>query len=342
MFRLRMRILIAFILLSTPAAGLAKPAECTDPATGAKTVIRPGRAQRDLKALRRTMEKYGVHILDLPQAVQERHRNLPDFIANKDWCAVYAQVIAIEDALGRIHIDQSFISAKFTRVERLARSVNPATLPEIERMMAKAAAQMADRRFEKTNAVLNRVVTKVLGFSDVWRLPKSLPDSEVKATAEAKAPPIDAKEVEAGCPSFAKRGKATRENLASTLTRLGELMDRRSIRPFDLKGGEQLVADLTHYNKLSAIWPAARIACALIERTRQVEIDVGLVSKRFQRVRLMREKGQLSSDAEDRYTELVRSAGDHIGNKRFAEAHAELDSLLVLLGEPGRPSGALP
>jgi hypothetical protein len=339
------RFLCLLTVLVWPGLAMAaKSVQCTDPATGDKKAVSVRSVRSGLDRVRRALKKYGIHILDLPQAVQERHSYLPQFLAEKNWCVLNSHVIAIEDALGMMQINQGFIADKFARIERWMRTgiEDPVEKTKAERWLANAAAQMADRRFEDANRLLNKVMGLMFGTSDTWRLPEKLPVPEEATGSSVTAPPIKTKEVEAGCPLLAKRGGATPEDLKSTLAKLHRLMDKRTLRPMDLKGGEQLVGDLNSYVKLSATWPAARIACALVDRTRSIEIDLGVVQKRFQRAKNLKEQRGLADGSEQRFKELVRAASDKMMARDFDQAHQDLEALLVLIGEPSRPSAALP
>ncbi len=339
-----MRLVASLALLSWPAVVLgAKSVQCTDPSTGDQTRVSVRAVKSGLNRVKRALDRYGIHVLDLPRAVQERHSYLPQFTADKNWCVLNSHVVAIEDALGMMAIDRRFVSEKFARVERWMRTgiEQPARKTQAERWLANAAAQMADQRYEQANRQLNRVMGAVFGSDDTWKLPKELPDAEEVTGSQVSAPPIETREVEAGCPVLAERGRATADDLKSILGKLRRLMDSRTVRPLDLDGGEQLVTDLESYRKLRAIWPATRIACALVERTRTLEVDLGVVQKRFQRAKNLKEQRGLPAGSEDRFKQLVRSASEQIMQRQFEQAHQDLEALLVLVGESSRPSAAV-
>jgi hypothetical protein len=335
--------LLITLLLSVPGVAWAQKVECTDPSTGDRKTIVVAQVQAGLKSVRKTMQKYGVHILDLSEALQDRHQYLPQFLSEKSWCVVNAHVVGLEDALRATRIDQGFVADKFSRVERWARVTtdNPGRQTQIERLMATAAAHMADRRFEQANGLLNKVIALLFGSADTWQLPKELPAPPESEATSAAPPRVTTAEVQAACPGLAKQGRAGKEELAGAVERLGKLMDKRSLRPLDIKGGEALIADLVAYEKLAATWPAARIVCAMIDRFESLEIDLGVVSKRFQRVKNLHEGKSLLPAEEERFRELVRATSQSIIDSRFAEAHLSLEALLVMLGEPVRPSAAL-
>ncbi len=335
--------IVAWICAAQLGAAAAT-VECTDPATGDKKTIAVAKVQAGVKGARQRLQKLRVHVLDLPQAVQERHRNLAQFTSEKNWCAVYAHVVAIEDALRGLRVDRVFVSDKFSRVERWARAGGaPERRAEVERLLAVAAAQLEDQRFEKANDLLNRAMTALFSFAafDGWRLPQELPVAEATDEGGGGGSGITRAEVQAGCPGLAKQGTASRADLDGARERLGRQLDKRRLRPLDLAGGEALFADLGSYVKLNAWWPAVRVVCALTERAAKAEIDLGLVSKRFQRVKNLHERRPFDEAGEARFRALVRDASQSIIDKRFEEAHLHLDELLVLLGEPAQPSAAL-
>jgi hypothetical protein len=326
------------------AEAASRSVSCTDPATGEKGSVRVGSIKSGLDRVRRTMKRYGVHILDLPESVRERHAHLDEFRAEKNWCVLNSHYQDIETALEMMRIDQSFVSEKFARVERWMRDGFESSRPQAqaERRLANAAAQMADGRFENANRTLNKVMAQLFGSDDTWKLPAQLPEGDDAGGGAVRAPAIDTREVEAGCPAFAQRGDATSAELDTTLANLRKLMDQRVLRPLDLKGGEELVADLESYTKLRAIWPATRIACAMLHRIRSLEVDLGVVQKRFQRVKNLKERRGIEPASEKRFKELVRNASRKIMAREYSAAHEELEELLVFLGEPSPPSASLP
>ena len=141
-----MRMFVCGFLVVLPAISWAAPTKCPDPNTGEKKPIRVGQVKRGLKQVRKAMQKYGVHILDLPEAIQGRHAHLAEFLAQKKWCTIQSHATDIDDALTHMAIDQTFVSDKFSRVERWARTATESRKEKIDRHVANAAAQMADRR----------------------------------------------------------------------------------------------------------------------------------------------------------------------------------------------------
>jgi hypothetical protein len=330
-----------FLLAVAPSPA---PLICTDPTTGDKKPVKPPQVERALKAARDLMKQRGVHILDLPTQVQDRRRRLPNDLAAKDWCIIRSHVVALEGALSLAKVDQGFLSAKFSRVERWVRAgiTDDKQKADAERILVTAAAQMADRKFEPANKTLNRALALLFGSADLWALPEALPAlPDTQGVATSNAGVTDPEEVKAACPTLVKKGAATQDDFDSMRTKVAKLMDQRRVRLLDIKAGEQLSAELASYRKLNALFPATRVLCAIHKRVNDLEVDLGSCMKRFQGVNHLREGKTLSDIAHERFSELVRSASDHIAKSEFAQAHGDLDDLLVLLGEPRLPSAAL-
>ncbi len=329
--------------LAVSASALAASVECTEAATGDKVQVKIARIKRGIKDVRRVMKRQGVHILDLPKNVRDHRSRFDEDLAARDWCVVRSHLIAVEDAVANIRIDQGFVSDKFSRVERWLRVGDGAAKKgNAGRLIANAAAYMADSRHEQANGILNRIISMLIGKNDLWELPaESLEPAEDVATQSERVE-IESSEVAAGCPVLAKKGRADRDDLTDVINRLGRLMDRRQIRVTDIKGGDALVADLYSYHKLSALWPAARTACAMLSKVKEVPVGLGSTMKRFQRINNLRREKGLPPESKERFHTLVRSATDHISKKEYTQAHAALDELLVLMGDPPKPSRTLP
>ena len=337
-------LVLSVALLAFAAPPKAAPLVCTDPATGDKSPVKPPQVEKALKAARDLMKKRGVHILDLNAEVQDRRRRLPADLAAQDWCVIRSHVAALEGALVLAKVDQGFLSAKFSRVERWVRAglKDDKAKADAARLMATAAAQMADRKYDQANAALNKVISLLFGSSDLWALPAALPElPDAPGTSAANAGAIDPEEVKETCPAIAKKGSATVDERDAWIAKVGKLMDQRRVRLLDIKAGDALLADLASYEKLTAIFPETRVLCAMYKRVKDLEIDLGSCMKRFHVINGLRDKQGLSDITKDRFSELVRSATAHIANREFDAAHADLEDLLVLMGEPRLPSAAL-
>lgn len=342
---MRYRALALFgLLLQSAAATAAPPLLCLDSATGEKRPVKPADVTARLKNVQQTLQKRGVHVLDLADAVQDRRRRLPADLEAKDWCLVYADVVAFEGALFSARLDHGFVAAKFGRVERWLRDA-PALgdhKPAAERALATAAAQLADGKLQQANVSLNKVIAVVFGSADLWLLPDKLPEPpEAEAASSSAAAVIDPSEVKEACPAVVNKATASRQDLDDAVDRLAKLVDQKAVRPFDVKGGEQLLADLASYRKLNAYLPATRVVCALLQRAKVLEIDIGSCSRRIQIVNRIRDQKGIGEPIKDQFTELVRVATDHIAKTEYAAAHSKLEELLVLLGEPRLPSAVL-
>lgn len=338
--------LLALAVLLSPLVVQAKPVVCKDAETGKTTKVQPARVQNGAKGLQRILTNKGVHVLDLPDEARAHRRKLDVDLKKEDWCAVHAHLEALRKAVSAVRVDGAFIDAKARRVEEWVKSSkDPAAAGEAQRLLQAAAADVSAGRAVKANRQLNRVLATVLGSADPWLLP-----APRKADDEERAPPASARtaaglpdyEVEAGCPVLAKRGAATSTELADVLERLRGAMNDKKVRLTDLHAGPDLGAELDKHLRGGETWPAARIACVLLARTDRARSDLGLVMARFQRVNEVRDERGVPEPAKGRFSELVRRASDQLAASDFQAAHATLEELLVLLGEPARAGDTLP
>ena len=73
----------------------------------------------------------------------------------------------------------------------------------------------------------------------------------------------------------------------------------------------------------------------------EVEPDLASVMKRFRRVNELRREQNLPEFRRLKFKELVRQASDRLAVSDYKGAHASLDALLVLFGQPKKPSDYL-
>lgn len=339
-----MRVLagVLLVVLTLPAA--AKPIRCDNPATGEQTRLDVRKVKRALKGLRTAMKRRGIHVLDLPEDAQDRRRRLDEDLAAKDWCVVRSHVVALEDAVAATEVDEAFVSDKFSRVERWCRAPRVGTQREsVGKAIANAAAFIAGGRYRKANQSLNQVLAVLLSSKDPWVMPapETLEGSADDATPRSVTD-IDSGEVAKGCPTLAKAGSASVDDMRATIRKLGDLMDGRAIRPIDIEGGAMLVTDLRSYVELGAVWPATRVACAMLAMVEQNEVSLGMVQKRFLHVTKLRGDLGVPPGHEQQFKALVRSASAAMAQREWGPAFGALEELLVLMGEPKLPSSILP
>jgi hypothetical protein len=339
-----MRSLVSILLLALTLPAAAKPLDCEDSSTGETVRVKVPGVKRALKAVRVAMKKRGIHVVDLPADAQDRRRRLDEDLRAKDWCVVRSHVIVFEDAVATIEVDGSFLAGKFSRVEKWARAVSgTARKDNVDKAMANASAFIADGRYSKANQVLNRVLAILFGSGDPWAMPAAelLESAEDDGTRRPKVE-IRPSDVAKGCPALAKKGKAGKEAMRATIRKLAREMDRRMIRPIDLDGGADLVADMNSYARLGAVWPATRVACAMLAMVEDAEVGLGLVQKRFLYVTKLRDQRGVSPENEQQFRVLVRTASDFMAKQEWGPAHRALEELLVLMGETATPASALP
>ncbi|MEZ4270882.1 MAG: hypothetical protein R3C68_05460 [Myxococcota bacterium] len=192
----------------------------------------------------------------------------------------------------------------------------------------------------QANRLLSKTISVMYGLGDNWELPATVPgdSTATDATPTIEVTPAD---VAAACPELAKKGKGNAADLVGALERLRRLMNNKSVRLVDLKGGEALFNDLRSYRRYKAYWPAIRVTCALTQKFNDLEIDLGFCMGRFQIVNHLKAERQISGTKRQRFSELVRHASDAIANKEFATAHSRLEELLVLLGKSTLPGSVL-
>ncbi|MBI3178809.1 MAG: hypothetical protein HYZ27_04070 [Deltaproteobacteria bacterium] len=339
-----LRTLLALLVLGlAPQLNAARALECVDAASGDKTRVTPQQVKKALKRVQRVLKASGLHVLDLSAEAQERHARLAEDVPAQEWCKVRAHVLSIESAASGIHVDQGFLTGKLARTQRFAqaRSSDAKRKEETDRLLATAAAHQAEGRLVQANQMLNRILLMALGTRDLWEVPADLAPRDGDGPGVASASTVSADEVASACPEMAKRGSAGRTDVEDILARLSAEVDQRKLRPLDIQGGEQLTADLAGYLELGAWFPAARAGCALHDRYHKLDVDLGVVMKRFARVNALRDERGLADSARANFTTLVRRASDHIAQRQFSDAHAALEELLLSFGEPA-PSRLVP
>ena len=328
-------------LLSPAFAARRGIVECTvaDETEPGKFPI--GKIRTRAKRLPRAFKRRKIHILDLGDEALDRRGRLPDEIADQQWCSVLGHVTYLEDALSALTIDEPFLTDKLHRTESWLRAGRGTaqTRDKAERAAAEASAAIQDGNLRRANEQLNQAIRALFGLSGNWEIPAG--PIETNEDRDEITVEIDAIDVEAGCPDITRRRRPRQAELHRTLEALRKEMNVRAVRATDFKTGAAMVEALSNYRRLDAVWPAMRITCALLNRVRTVKIDSGIVQGRFGRVRLLRPDAKLTEEGEARFKHLVREASDALANTEYARAHRSLDELLVLLGDPERPSDAI-
>ncbi len=331
------RLILSLVLLSTVAlpARAAKVIECVNPDTDDKFKMSMRDIKRSAKILTKELGREQAHALDLPEEAQNDIRSLGPALAAQDWCKAANIARRVEDAIYNTRVHPEFVNQKFRRVELWVRGGDwhPAVQMAAERKIAIAAAKISEGDHVAANKQLNKTIQTLFDTKGLWELPERLPDISAEAAGSAQAQ-IDEDEVAGGCPKLAKKGRGKADDLKDAKRRIERAMNERMIRTLDIKGGAALAGDIESYEKLRAIWPAIRVACALLHRVKTLEVGLGVTMARYHRINKLRRATELSEEDNKRFRELVRATSDAIAATEYDAAHAALEELLVLLGEP--------
>ena len=340
-------LLTATLLLNTTpekarAAPQTKSVECSSPDSTKKTKVRINRLQKDLMRLKRRFQKGAVHALDLPEESLERWARLPQDLAAESWCQGHSHLRSVNEALDFVIVNTHFVTEKFERVERWARArYGDIGSSPVAKNLTGAAKAISSADTRKANRELNKAIAILFDLSSQWALPNPLPGKSEALSEEFDLPELRSIDIESGCPKLSERQRANTSELLEVTTRLKKLMNRRSVRPADLKGGEALLKAFKNYRSISATWPAARILCSLTAQIRELEVDLGFVMGRFHRIGKAREVANFGEEDDGRFRELIRQVSGAVAEKEFIRAHDTTEKLFVLLGLPRRPGSHL-
>lgn len=315
---------------------------CPEANTGATMQVKVSQIKARLAKLPEKLQQKNLYVIDLPRDIQERRELLPASLETKDWCLVSAQLASMEKAIQRTEFNKEAVVRKFAQLERWSRTRRVAhpKVHQLERYLVDASSALAKEQWQRANSVLNRFVTVLTNDSDPWNLPEfwlseaypnNLYDNHIVRTEEAAQ----------GCPDLFRGVAASAgENVEQVVHELKATMDKRRIRAMDLQAGEELFAELNSYLKLGAPWATARLACGILSRVRYLDVDLGTVAHRFQKINELRDNAAGINKKSD-FHALVRSASEHIAQKEFADAHQALDDLLIMLGDSAKPSAVI-
>jgi hypothetical protein len=147
------------------------------------------------------------------------------------------------------------------------------------------------------------------------------------------------KEAQAGCPSLAEGHPPS---IAEALDHLARTLERTHVRTIDVRRGPGLTLELEEAVRAHDDAKAVKTACVLTHRASLVVDGLDRATARFQRVNVLRDQHWVSSDDKARFDALVNEASAKVAVRDYAGACATLETLLVFLGDPTRPSGNLP
>ncbi len=329
----------AGFLAMPQAAHASESRHCLDPNTGKKKWMKVWRIHQMYKDTPEILENEGIHILDLDPEVWETRKALEVAWTERDWCTVYVLMLDVDRALARVSLDSEYSMSKFRRIERWLREGDFSIVQrkQAQNYLKTGAKALARGQLEDTNQVFNKALNLMFSLETPFSLPAELPTVDTGSSGAASS--YDESDISEGCPEL--EGDITQTSYLAVVERLRRKMDSKLIRPIDLGDSAGMVADFSNYRKLDAIAPATKVACALLTRIVAVEINLSSVMKRFREISQRSRATAMPEFRRLKFKELVRKASDSLSSREFEAAHASLDDLLVLFGEPKLPSDHL-
>ena len=207
---------------------------------------------------------------------------------------------------------------------------------QAEKQLKKGADALGRGNLENANQAFNKSLNLAFSLKDAFALPEVLPKYQDPYSGGST---YDASDIEEACPELV--GAVSQAKYLETVEKLRGVLDSRLVRPIDLGESASLMDDFSNYRKLNAVGPAARIACALMNKALEVEPDLASVMKRFRKVNELRRATRLPEFRRLKFKDLVRQASDKLAVSDYKGAHASLDALFVLFGQPKKPSDFL-
>lgn len=309
------------------------------------TQLRIKQVQRRSKGLAKKARRAGVHLLDLGDAGQQRFEAWRQALAAKNWCEVNLQVQGLEALIEGTTVDDAFVRKKAERVEGWVHgTLTGGRKKRATQMIGTAMRDLEKEKLEPANGKLNKVMTMLTGSRDLLQPPAKPLTRGAPPTEQVDVSDIVPSSNPAGgvlntalayesCPDLEK-GEPSNGELASILERLRSEMSEKKFRAVDFKYGPELFEILVEEGRGGSRGRAATAACVLLTRITETRIGLGVVQGRFSRVNELRDERGVPPTQETRFTALVRQATDEIAARRFEEAYATLDELLILLGDP--------
>ena len=176
-----------------------------------------------------------------------------------------------------------------------------------EKYLKRGADAVGRGNLEQSNQALNRALNLAFSLKDAFALPEVLPAYQDPYSGGRT---YDASDIEEACPELT--GAVSQDKYLETVEKLRGVLDGRLVRPIDLGDSASLFDDFTNYQKLNAVGPAARIACALMTKALEVEPDLASVMKRFRKVNELRRATRLPEFRRLKFKDLVREASDKL------------------------------
>ncbi|MEM6731860.1 MAG: hypothetical protein AAF658_09900 [Myxococcota bacterium] len=355
---LRIAFLAGVLLVALPAVAEAAKKSVT---CGENGKLRVTKVQRRSRGVIQRARKNGIHVLDLGEAGRARVRAWRGALRKKDWCAVDREVGELESLIDSASVTEAFVRSKVDRARLwVDGTLKGRRSKRANKLVNGASADLETGKLRPANGKLNKVMSFLTGSKDVLALPRKplrlasetasdTPADPSATTTTAVAPPrvetyepppedprdsvlIRGLALES-CPEL-EEGEPSNGGLASILERLRTEMAAKKFRAVDFKYGPELFEILEEEGRDGSRDRAAVAACVLLTRIAETRIGLGVVQGRFNRVNTLRDDRGVPASVEDRFLILVRQATDQIGARKFEDAYATLDELLVLLGDP--------
>ncbi len=336
-FRIRWSLLLLTLFPAVAVGQNTAIVQCPDPDSGTEELVPVTIAsiEAGLVQQERAAKGWGIHILDLPEEVRLRRRRLPVDVGAQRWCVVKSHVRAFDDAMAIVAVDNDFVSEKFRRVVAWLDHERQSSSPLGSAAMAaeyidKASTFLNDSDYVSANEKLNRGIDALFGLSGLWSLPTAGSIAETARDDEERK--ITRFDIQRACSQLPEVHTAELLNrkLAAVMTGL----KRRKLRPVDIAMGEELFSELHRYRRMGAWWSGTRIACVLVDRTEEIEIDLGSVIKRFRLVEQLTRDGLPVDERRSEFKKLMELSAQSVSRRDYTTAHEQLDQLLVLLGRP--------
>lgn len=330
---------LLLVLLLAPSLAMAqKSAHCDDPNTGKKKWVKVWRIQAMYKDTAEILENEGIHILDLEEDAWVLRKELEGHWQSANWCGVFVAMTSMDRHLARVSLDADFSMGKFRRVEKWLRAGTFTVIQkaQADKLLKDGARALARGELEQANVIFNNALNAAFSLSDSFAMPDPAPEYQDPFSGGVT---YDESDIEAACPELS--GTISEEVYMETAEKLRGVLDGRLVRPIDLGDAASLISDFANYRKLDAVGPATRVACALMNKALALEPDLASVMKRFRRVNALQRERAVPEFRRLKFKDLVRQASEKLALLDYKAAHASLDALFVLFGEPKKPSDFL-
>lgn len=311
---------------------------CQVPYSDAYEVVKTWTAWRDYKDLPEILENEGIHLLDLPSETWKIRRELPAQFKKGDWCAVHFGVQDITNwALRTLgEMNASATMAKFSRIQKWISSVGVNRVQQrvVEGFMKEAATELEKGEIRFANQRLARAINALFSLESNWDVPEPgiLPEDEAE---ETEAGELD---FEAGAEFCGPLdGTNLEADYARFRAKLVEAINKKRVRPVDLKENAGILGALSTYDRIKARGPGLQVACALLSTIDSFEVTLSSVMLRFEWINDRQLDVKFTDASKKIFRKSVREATDKLSKQDYLGAHLAIDAALVTMGEPAQP-----